>query len=64
MIVYINNSEKDNLRYLSKLALLIFPQQLYVDENISDFDARVEREGKRRGFDKDERKVILGDGAK
>ena len=34
------------------------------DETISDFAARVERESKRRGFDKAEKKVILGDGAK
>ena len=35
-----------------------------LDENISDFAARVERESKRRGFDKANRQVILGDGAK
>ncbi len=35
-----------------------------LDNNISDFTARVERESKRRGFDKAERQVILGDGAK
>lgn len=35
-----------------------------LDKNISGFAARVERESKRRGFDKAERQVILGDGAK
>lgn len=35
-----------------------------LDENISDFASRVERESKRRGFEKAERQVILGDGAK
>ncbi len=35
-----------------------------LDKNISDFATRVERECKRGGFDKAERKVILGDGAK
>lgn len=35
-----------------------------LDKNISDFASRVERESKRRGFDKSERQVILGDGAK
>lgn len=35
-----------------------------LDENISEFAARVERESKRRGFDKADRQVILGDGAR
>lgn len=35
-----------------------------LDENISDFASRVERESKRRGFENAERQVILGDGAK
>ena len=35
-----------------------------LDENLSDFAARVERESQRRGFDKADRQVILGDGAK
>ena len=34
-----------------------------LDENISDFASRVERETRRRGFDKAERQVIIGDGA-
>lgn len=34
-----------------------------LDENISDFACRVERETQRRGFDKAERQVIIGDGA-
>ena len=34
-----------------------------LDKNISDFACRVERETRRRGFDKAERQVILGDGA-
>ena len=34
-----------------------------LDKNISEFACRVERETKRRGFDKAERQVILGDGA-
>ena len=34
-----------------------------LDKNISDFARRVERETRRRGFDKAERQVILGDGA-
>ena len=33
-----------------------------LDKNISDFACRVERETRRRGFDKAERQVILGDG--
>ena len=35
-----------------------------LDENISDFASRVERESRRRGFDKSDRQVVLGDGAK
>lgn len=35
-----------------------------LDKNISDFACRIERETARRGFDKAERQVILGDGAK
>ena len=34
-----------------------------LDENISDFACRVERETRRRGFEKAERQVIIGDGA-
>lgn len=34
-----------------------------LDKNISDFACRLERETRRRGFDKAERQVILGDGA-
>lgn len=34
-----------------------------LDQNISDFACRVERETRRRGFDKAERQVIIGDGA-
>jgi len=34
-----------------------------LDETISDFACRVERETLRRGFDKAERQVIIGDGA-
>lgn len=34
-----------------------------LDENISDFAHRVERETRRRGFDKATRQVIIGDGA-
>ena len=34
-----------------------------LDKNISEFACRIERETKRRGFDKAERQVILGDGA-
>ena len=34
-----------------------------LDKNISDFACRLERETKRRGFDKAGRQVILGDGA-
>lgn len=34
-----------------------------LDENISDFAYRVERETRRRGFDKAEQQVIIGDGA-
>ncbi len=33
------------------------------DQNISEFVCRIERETKRRGFDKAKRQVILGDGA-
>ncbi|MCK4990076.1 MAG: ISKra4 family transposase, partial [Bacteroidales bacterium] len=35
-----------------------------LDQNISDFACRVERETQRRGFDKARRQVIIGDGAK
>ena len=34
-----------------------------LDQNISDFACRVERETRRRGFDKAKRQVIIGDGA-
>ena len=34
-----------------------------LDENLSDFASRVDRETQRRGFDKAERQVIIGDGA-
>lgn len=34
-----------------------------LDKTISDFASRVERETKRRGFEKAERQVIIGDGA-
>jgi hypothetical protein len=34
-----------------------------LDENISDFACRVERETRRRGFDKAQQQVIIGDGA-
>ena len=34
-----------------------------LDMNISEFACRIERETKRRGFDKAERQVVLGDGA-
>ena len=34
-----------------------------LDKNVSEFACRIERETKRRGFDKAERQVILGDGA-
>ena len=34
-----------------------------LDESISDFACRVDRETQRRGFDKAERQVIIGDGA-
>lgn len=34
-----------------------------LDQNISNFACRVERETRRRGFDKAERQVIIGDGA-
>ncbi len=34
-----------------------------LDESLSDFACRVERETQRRGFDKAERRVIIGDGA-
>ena len=34
-----------------------------LDENISDFACRIERETQRRGFDKAKRQVIIGDGA-
>ena len=34
-----------------------------LEENISDFARRVERETRRRGFDKAKRQVVIGDGA-